>query len=108
PPATSPAGGCNRIHKVTLTETADSTGYDSPGTEIPVGFGRPIDDPDLQAMTRHGTAVFEDAVHLVGDAIGVEFDEIVCEAEYAQTPQDLDLGSWRLDHARVPGVSPGG
>ena len=78
------AGVCDRIDKITLTETADTTGYDSPATEIPVGFGRPIDDPGLQEMTRHGTAVFEDAVHLVGDAIGVEFDEIVCEAEYAR------------------------
>ena len=99
------AGVCNRIDKITLTETADSTGYDSPGTEIPVGFGRRIDDPDLQAMTRHGTAVFEDAVHLVGDAIGVEFDEIVCEAEYAQTTQDLDLGSWDIKAGCVAGVA---
>ena len=71
------AGVCNRIDKITLTETADSTGYDSPGTEIQVGFGRPIDDPDLQAMTRHGTAVFEDAVHLVGDAIGIDRKSVV-------------------------------
>jgi len=99
------AGVCNRIDKITVTETADSTGYDSPGTEIPVGFGRPIDDPDLQAMTRHGTAVFEDAVHLVGDAIGVEFDEVVCEAEYAQTTQDLDLGSWSIGAGCVAGVA---
>jgi hypothetical protein len=49
--------------------------------------------------------VFEDAVHLVGDAIGVEFDEIVCEAEYAQTTQDLDLGSWTIDAGRVAGVA---
>src|SRR5262249_10252772 len=50
-------------------------------------------------------AVFEDAVHLVGDAIGVEFDEIVCEAEYAQTTQDLDLGSWKIDAGCVAGVA---
>jgi len=99
------AGVCNRIDKITVTETADSTGYDSPGTEIPVGFGRPIDDPNLQAMTRHGTAVFEDAVHLIGDAIGVEFDDVVCEAEYAQTTQDLDLGSWSIAAGCVAGVA---
>ena len=85
-PTSSPSVGrgvCDRIDKITVTETADSTGYDSPATEIPVGFGRPIDDPDLQAMTADGTAVFEDAVRLLGDALGVEFDEVVCEAEYA-------------------------
>jgi len=99
------AGVCNRVDKITVTETADSTGYDSPGTEIPVGFGRPIDDPDLPAMTRHGTAVFEDAVHLIGDAIGVEFDEIVCEAEYAETTRDVDLGSWTIAAGCVAGVA---
>ena len=105
-PARDPrAGVCDRIDKITLTETADSTGYDSPATEIPVGFGRPIDDPDLHAMTRNGTAVFEDAVHLVADALGVELDEIVCEAEYAQTTQDLDLGSWKIDAGCVAGVA---
>jgi hypothetical protein len=99
------AGVCNRIDKITVTETADSTGYDSPGTEIPVGFGAPIDDPNLLAMTRHGTAVFEDAVHLIGDAIGIVFDEIVCEAEYAQTTEDVELGSWTIKAGCVAGVA---
>ena len=68
----------------------------------PVGFGRPIDDPELPAMTATATAVFEDAVALVGDALGVEFDEIVCEAEYAKTTEDLDLGSWRSRRGAWP------
>jgi hypothetical protein len=98
-------GLCDRIDKVTVTETADSTGYDSPATEIPVGFGRPIDDPELPQMTAHGTAVFADAVHMIGDALGVEFDEVVCEAEYAATTEEVDLGSWRLAPGTVAGVA---
>ena len=53
----------------------------------------PIDDPNLQAMTAAGTAVFSEAVAMVADALGVELDDIVCEAEHAQTPTDLKLGS---------------
>src|SRR5262245_22518445 len=45
------AGLCDRVDKVTVTESADTTGYDSPTTEIPVGWGRPIDDPELPGMT---------------------------------------------------------
>jgi len=101
------AGGCDRIDKITVTETADTTGYDSPATELPVGFARPIDDPDLQAMTAAGTAVFEDAVRMIGDALGVEFDEVVCEAEYAATTQALDLGSWRIPAGCVAGIAAG-
>jgi hypothetical protein len=99
------ASGCDRIDKITVTESADTTAYDSPATELPVGFARPIDDPDLQKMTASGTAVFEDVVRLLGVALGVEFDEVVCEAEYAKTTEDLDLGSWRIPAGCVAGVA---
>ena len=96
---------CDRIDKVTINEAADSTLYDSPTTELPAGFARPIDDPNLPAMTAKGTAVFGEAVALVADAIGVELDDIVCEAEYAQTTADLDLGSWMIPKGCVAGIA---
>ena len=96
---------CDRVDKITVNEAADTTFYDSPATEIPVGFGRPIDDPDLQSMTAHGTAVFAEAVRMVGDALGVELDHVYCEAEYAQTTADLDLGSWTIAAGCVAGVA---
>ena len=64
------AGICDRVDKITVNEAADTTFYDSPATEKPVGFGQPIDDPDLQAMTAHGTGVFGEAVRMVADALG--------------------------------------
>jgi hypothetical protein len=96
---------CDRIDKVTINEAADSTLYDSPTTELPAGFARPIDDPELPAMTANGTAVFGEAVALVADAIGVALDDIVCEAEYAQTTADLDLGSWTIPKGCVAGIA---
>ena len=42
------------------------------------------------------TKVFGDAVRLVADALGLELDSVRCEAEYAQTTEDLDLGSWSI------------
>jgi len=95
---------CDRIDKVTVNEAADTTFYDSPETELPVGFGRPIDDSNLQAMTEAGTGVFGEAVRLVADAVGVELDEVRCDAEYAQTTADLDLGSWLIPAGCVAGV----
>jgi hypothetical protein len=99
------AGLCDRIDSIRITESVDSTGYDSPDTELPVGFARPIDDPGLPAMTAKGTAVFGDAVRLVADALGLPLDEVRCEAEYARTTEDLDLGSWRIDAGCVAGVA---
>ena len=98
------AGICDRVDKITVNEAADTTFYDSPETEKPVGFGRPIDDPELPAMTAHGTGVFGEAVRMIGDALGIEFDEVRCDAEYAKTTADLDLGSWTIPAGGVAGV----
>lgn len=101
------AGICDRVDKITVNEAADTTFYDSPATEKPVGFGQPIDHPDLQAMTAHGTGVFGEAVRMVADALGIELDEVRCDAEYAQTTEDLDLGSWTIPAGCVAGVYAG-
>ncbi|PEG39133.1 dihydrodipicolinate reductase [Mycolicibacterium agri] len=98
------ATACDRVDKVIIAESADTTLYDSPDTERPAGFGMPIDDPNLPPMAENGTAVFAEAVRLVADSLGVELDEVVCEAEYAHTTEDLDLGSWVIKAGCVAGV----
>ncbi|CAB4603543.1 unannotated protein [freshwater metagenome] len=99
------AGLCDRIDSVRVLESVDSTGYDSEDTERSVGHGRAIDDPELPALVAAGTAVFGDAVHLLGDALGVAFDEVRCEAEFAQTTERLDMGSWAIEAGCVAGVA---
>jgi hypothetical protein len=96
---------CDRIDKVTINEASDTTLYDSPDTERPAGFGRHIDDPELAGMAANGTAVFAEAVAMVADAIGVELDDIVCEAEYAKTTEDVVMDSWTIPSGHVAGVA---
>ena len=96
---------CDRVDKITIDEAADSTGYDCPEVELRCGFGRPIDDPELPGMAAQGTAVFGEAVALVADALGVELDEIVCEAEYAKTTEDVVMDSWTIKAGCVAGVA---
>ncbi len=98
------AGICDRIDKITIDETSDTTLYDSPATEIPCGFGRPIDDPELPGMASHGTAVFGEAVAMVADALGIELDDIVCEEEYARATDDVVMESWTIPKDHVAGV----
>ena len=98
------AGLCDRIDKITIDEGSDTTFYDSPATELPCGFGRPVDDPDLPGMAAEGTAVFGEAVAMVADALGVELDDIVCEAEYAKTTEDVVMDSWTIPAGHVAGV----
>jgi 2,4-diaminopentanoate dehydrogenase len=103
--AVTAAGICDRIDKVVVDEASDTTLYDSPETERPCGFGRQIDDPDLQPMAAQGTAVFGEAVAVVADALGVELDDIVCEAEYARTTEDVVMDSWTIPAGHVAGVA---
>ncbi len=95
---------CNRVDKVTVNEAADTTFYDSPNTERPVGFGQPVDNPDLAQMAEKGTAIFGEAVRLVADALGVELDEIRCVPEFAETTADLEMASWTIPAGCVAGV----
>jgi 2,4-diaminopentanoate dehydrogenase len=99
------AGICDRVDKITIDEASDTTLYDSPETERPAGFGRPFDDPELPPMAARGTAVFGEAVALVADALGVDLDEIVCEAEYARTTEDVVMESWTIPAGCVAGVA---
>jgi hypothetical protein len=98
------AGICDRVDKITIDEGSDTTLYDSPATELPCGFGRRMDDPELPGMAAHGTAVFGEAVALVADALGIELDAIVCEAEYAQATEDVVMDSWTIAAGHVAGV----
>src|SRR3954451_1253960 len=98
-------GICDRVDKVTMLESVDSTGYDSPDTERSVGFGQPLDSPDLQDRVARATAVFGDAVWLTGSALGLQLDEVRCEAEFATTTAPVDLVSWTIEPGQVAGVA---
>jgi hypothetical protein len=95
---------CDRIDKVTIDESSDTTLYDSPATELPCGFGKAMDDPELPGMAARGTAVFGEAVAMVADGLGVDLDEIVCEAQYARAIEDVVMESWTIPAGHVAGV----
>lgn len=98
------AGICDRVDKITVLESVDSTGYDSPETELPIGFSQPITNPELPKMVEQGTAVFGDAVHMMADALRIELDEVTCEAGFAVATQDLDLGYMKIGEGCVAGI----
>jgi hypothetical protein len=99
------AGLSDRVDKVSMLESADTTIYNSPATEIPMGFGYPVDQPDLRDITEKGSGVFRDGVLLLAEALGVDLDEVRCVADYAQTTEDLHLpGDWTIKKGCVAGV----
>ncbi|WP_068275391.1 dihydrodipicolinate reductase [Aldersonia kunmingensis] len=102
------AGLSEQVTKVSVVEAIDTTIYNSPATEKPMGFGYPIDQPDLVDVTTNGSAIFRDGVLLIADALGVVLDDIRCDVEYAQTTEDLHLpGEWTIPKGHVAGVDVG-
>jgi len=99
------AGLSDRIDRVYIEESFDTTIYNSPETEKIMGFGYPIDYPGLLSVTAEGSGIFREAVMLVADALGVELDDIRCEAEYAQATEDVNLpGDWVIAKGCVAGI----
>jgi hypothetical protein len=98
------AGICDRIDKISVLESVDSSGYNSPETEIPIGFTHSITNPELPQMVRKGTAVFEDAVYMMADALGIDLDGVECEAGFAAATRDIDLGYMKIEEGCVAGV----
>lgn len=99
------AGISDRVDRISIVESFDTTIYNSPATEIPMGFGYPIDQPDLHAITEKGSGIFREAVQLIADALGVALDDFRCQVHYAQTTEDLALpGDWTIEKGCVAGI----
>ncbi|MCT7657513.1 NAD(P)H-dependent amine dehydrogenase family protein [Mycobacterium deserti] len=99
------AGISDQVKRISIVESFDTTIYNSPETEKIMGFGYPIDHPDLLTVTEQGSGIFREAVLIVADALGVELDDVRCAAEYAQTTEDLRLpGGWLIGKGCVAGI----
>lgn len=95
---------CDRVDQIRVLESADASAYESRATQESVGFGQPLDAPDLLERTRAGSAVFADAVALMGDALGVTLDTITFDADYARATADNDLGFMVIPAGTVAGI----
>jgi hypothetical protein len=99
------AGLSDRVDRISIVEMFDTTIYNSPETEKVMGFGYPIDHPKLLAVTEEGSGIFREAVLVVADALGVELDDIRCEAAYARATEDIQLpGDWVIAQGCVAGI----
>ncbi|MDP9821879.1 NAD(P)H-dependent amine dehydrogenase family protein [Nocardioides massiliensis] len=91
------------IENVTTIESVDVSCHHSADTWREVGYGRPVDDPELPGMLRKYTEVFADAVYLKAEAFGLELDEVVFEAELGACTKDVDLGWYQLPKGSLGG-----
>ncbi len=106
--------GMGRVDHVTVLETVDVSCHHSVDTWKNVGYGRPVDDPEVPGLLERGCTVFADAVHLMADCLDLRIDDVVFECELGACTEDVDLGWWTLPAgsvgaslARFIGVSDG-
>lgn len=95
---------CDRVDQIRVLESADASAYASKDTQESVGFGQPLDSPELLERTRVASVVFSEAVAMMADALGVELDEITFDADYARATADNDLGFMVIPEGTVAGI----
>src|SRR6056297_993484 len=86
------SGVCQRVDRISVLESVDSTNYGSAETWRACGLGRLVDDPEIAAMARATTSVFQDAVEMMASALGSELDEIRYDVEFAAATETVELG----------------
>jgi 4-hydroxy-tetrahydrodipicolinate reductase len=91
------------IENVTTIESVDVSCHHSAATWQEVGYGLPVDHPDLLTMLEKYTAVFADSVHMMADCFGIELDEVVFSAELGACTKDIDLGWYQLPKGSLGG-----
>jgi 4-hydroxy-tetrahydrodipicolinate reductase len=95
--------GMGRVDHVTVLETVDVSCHHSVDTWMNVGYGRPVDDPEVPKLLEKGCTVFGDSIFLMADCLDLTIDDIVFECELGACTEDVDLGWWQLEKGSVGG-----
>ena len=95
--------GMGRVDHVTVLETVDVSCHHSVDTWMNVGYGRPVDDPEVPKLLETGCTVFADSIYLMADCLDVEIDDVAFDCELGACTEDVDLGWWKLPKGSVGG-----
>ncbi|MBW2497933.1 MAG: dihydrodipicolinate reductase [Deltaproteobacteria bacterium] len=98
------SGVCQRVDRISVLESVDSTHYDSAETWRACGLGRPIDDPEIAGMAKSGTSVFQDAVEMMAAALALELEEIRYDVEFAAATETVELGYMTIEKGCATGI----
>ncbi len=102
--ALTAASVCSEIRHISIWEEAECSGYQSRELWETVAFGMPADDADNPAKFWQGTAVFEDTVAMMADALELPLDEVRYLPEVAVATRHLDLGFMEIPEGHVAGL----
>jgi 4-hydroxy-tetrahydrodipicolinate reductase len=95
--------GMGYVEHLTVLETVDVSCHHSVDTWKNVGYGRPVDDPEVPGLLEKGCTVFADSIYLMADCLDLEIEDVVFECELGACTEDVDLGWWTLSKGSVGG-----
>ena len=84
------------IENITTIESVDVSCHHSADTWREVGYGLPVDHPDLPVMLERYTRVFADSVLMMADCFNLTLDEVRFGYQAGACTRDVDLGWYRL------------
>ena len=84
------------IENVTTIESVDVSCHHSADTWVEVGYGLPVDHPELPDMLEKYTRVFSDSVLMMADCFDLTLDEVKFSYELGACTRDVDLGWYQL------------
>ena len=91
------------IENITTIESVDVSCHHSADTWQEVGYGRPVDDPELPGMLEKYTRVFADSVLMMADCFDLHLDEVTFDYQLGACTRDVDLGWYRLPKGSLGG-----
>jgi 4-hydroxy-tetrahydrodipicolinate reductase len=91
------------IENVTTIESVDVSCHHSKDTWIEVGYGLPVDDPEIPAKLEKYTRVFADSVLMMADCFDLPLDEVKFSYELGACTKDVDLGWYTLPKGSLGG-----
>ncbi len=91
------------IENVTTIESVDVSCHHSKDTWIEVGYGLPVDDPEIPAKLEKYTRVFADSVLMMADCFDLTLDEVKFSYELGACTKDVDLGWYTLPKGSLGG-----
>ncbi|MGE4305243.1 MAG: hypothetical protein AB7E24_14575 [Novosphingobium sp.] len=84
---------CRDVERVSITESADCSVYESVETWGFLGMGEPGGATDeLMGRAQAWLILFKDAVERIGTALGLTFNDVEFFCEYATAAEKVDLG----------------
>ncbi|MBV1689060.1 hypothetical protein KRR38_15610 [Novosphingobium sp. G106] len=105
--ATSITAICNKVDCVSIYESADCSGYESPETWNFFRFGQHGVTDEVVEAAKTWLVMFQDAAERVAEGIGLKVEEFEFYCDYATAAERVDLGWFLMEKGTNAAVRAG-